>query len=384
MPANATFRWSLAAILVSLMVVGLLVAMRWRWRYRREPLIPRPSRYPLARWSGSEVALALFIFVALPNLAVAALQSAGLFPVFDPRQPLPPDLQLKLLIVKVMVSPLIIAAMLGVLWFGSRTRPKTLGLRLWRWRPSLLLGYVSYLIVTPLVFGVQFIAQWLNHRFAVKIEPHVLQRLGEDAPSVGTWLLIIVTAVVIAPWAEEILFRGIMLPWLARRWWGGWSAMAGAMAMGLAATDQSLAPLAFALVVSLFAIAVTFPHMPEQGVRRSILGTALLFAMFHYTFWPHPIPLFVLGIALGWLAHRSRGLIAPITLHALFNATSVIIMLLGLVHSPPKEPGAESATAPPATPLESAPPQKFPDDDAHDGRNPRRRPAANGATPSNS
>lgn len=383
MSADVAIRWILAAILLTAILGGWIVVMNWRWRPKREPLIPRPPRYPLARWSGSEVALALFIFVALPNLAVAALQSAGLLPVFDPRTPPDLDVQLKLLVVKVAVSPLMIAAMLGALWFGSRTRPKTLGLRLWRWKPSLYLAYVSYLVVTPIVFGVQMIAQWINHRFAVNVEPHILQRLGENGSALGTWLLIILTAVVVAPVAEEILFRGIMLPWLARRWWGGWSAMAGALAMGLAAASETVAPLAFALIVSLVSIAVTFPHMPEQGVRRAILGTALLFAMFHYTFWPHPIPLFFLGIALGWLAHRSRGLLAPIALHSLFNATSVIIMLLGLVRSSPT-PAEEPAPPPTVVPKGSALRPRSPADDAHSGHNPRPRPDPIGANRRNS
>ncbi|MCX7700547.1 MAG: CPBP family intramembrane metalloprotease [Gemmataceae bacterium] len=355
MPGNVTFRWTAAAGLLALMLVGLAVAGRWRLRPNRLPLFPRPARYPLAGWSGSEVALALFVFVALPNLAVAALQSAGLFPVFDPSEPLTTETQFRLLVVKVAISPLMIAAMFGVMWAGSRTRPRTLGLRCWRWQPALYLGYVCYLVVTPIVFGVQMLAHWLNQRFAVQVEPHVLQRLGEQDPTPLTWLLIGLTAVVIAPLSEELLFRGIMMPWLARRWWGGWSAMAGAIAMGFAAADRTIAPLAFSLVVSLLSIAVTFPRMPEQGVRRAILGTALLFAMFHYTFWPHPIPLFVLGIALGWLAHRSRGLLAPIFLHALFNATSLIMILLGLANSspppsPPSSPPSSSSSSSSSSP----------------------------------
>ena len=78
--ADVAIRWILAAILLTAILGGWIVVMNWRWRPKREPLIPRPPRYPLARWSGSEVALALFIFVALPNLAVAALQQPNLPP----------------------------------------------------------------------------------------------------------------------------------------------------------------------------------------------------------------------------------------------------------------------------------------------------------------
>ena len=50
--------------------------------------------------------------------------------------------------------------------------------------------------------------------------------------------------------------------------------------------------------------------------------------MMHYQVWPSPVPLFILGVALGWLAHRSRGLFAPILLHALFNATNLTLAVL--------------------------------------------------------
>ena len=44
--------------------------------------------------------------------------------------------------------------------------------------------------------------------------------------------------------------------------------------------------------------------------------------------WPTPIPLFGLGLGLGWLAYRTRRLVAPVTLHVLFNAVGVGMLLL--------------------------------------------------------
>jgi Type II CAAX prenyl endopeptidase Rce1-like len=57
---------------------------------------------------------------------------------------------------------------------------------------------------------------------------------------------------------------------------------------------------------------------------RAIYGTALLFAMFHVSVWPTPIPLFVLALGLGYLAHRTQSIVGPIVLHVLFNAVAFL------------------------------------------------------------
>ena len=54
-----------------------------------------------------------------------------------------------------------------------------------------------------------------------------------------------------------------------------------------------------------------------------------LFALVHAGVWPSPIPLFVLGLGLGWIAIRSRGVLVPIVVHGLFNAVSAVYVLRG-------------------------------------------------------
>src|SRR5262249_53385556 len=154
-----------------------------------------------------------------------------------------------------------------------RTRPKRLGLRLGQWRRSLYLGYACYVVVTPIVFGLNLLAEWLYRRVNVTVVRHPLQELAQQEPRLGPLLLVTLVAIVLAPLAEELLFRGVMLPWLGRRWWGGWAAMAGSIVWGFAAYGETgnRAPLAFALAVSLLGIAFTFPHAGEQWVRRAII-----------------------------------------------------------------------------------------------------------------
>jgi len=58
------------------------------------------------------------------------------------------------------------------------------------------------------------------------------------------------------------------------------------------------------------------------GVWPAIVAQALLFAAFHRSLWLL-FPTFVLGLALGWLAHNRESLWPPILLHALYNAITV-------------------------------------------------------------
>lgn len=95
--------------------------------------------------------------------------------------------------------------------------------------------------------------------------------------------LMFASAAILAPIAEEALFRGVLMPHLSR---------------------------------------VTTPF-------RAVFATAFLFGILHIG--GHG-PLFVgpmfLGAVLGWSRLRSRGLYAPIALHMMLNATATLMALL--------------------------------------------------------
>lgn len=94
-------------------------------------------------------------------------------------------------------------------------------------------------------------------------------------------LLAVVMVVVVGPIVEEAVFRGALLEGLSARF----------------------------------------------GVRPAIIAQALLFAAFHRSLWSL-LPMFVLGVALGWLAHAREGLWPSIALHALYNAITVAAAFL--------------------------------------------------------
>lgn len=108
------------------------------------------------------------------------------------------------------------------------------------------------------------------------------EAFGLDAswspPAIG---LFVVTTVVIAPIAEELMFRGVLLPWAAR-----WMRPAAALAW-----------------------------------------TTVIFAAGHSYYGVGVILIAYYGLVLGWARLRTGGLVAPITLHALLNGVTALALL---------------------------------------------------------
>ena len=65
---------------------------------------------------------------------------------------------------------------------------------------------------------------------------------------------------------------------------------------------------------------------PQRG--GAVLASAGLFAAAHMGQGLAPVPLFVLGIVLGWMALQTGSIVGCTLLHALFNAVSVGLVLL--------------------------------------------------------
>jgi membrane protease YdiL (CAAX protease family) len=145
-----------------------------------------------------------------------------------------------------------------------------------------------------------------------------------------------------APVLEELLFRRVLQAWAAERPWGGPITLSAAFAwplvklfldndtLSLRDTMHALEPAVFVLLVAAGCLLLErgFRHkLRRPYVARAIYSVALLFGVFHT--WPTPIPLFVLGLALGYLAYRTQNLVAPMVMHALFNGVACLVIMRG-------------------------------------------------------
>jgi membrane protease YdiL (CAAX protease family) len=164
----------------------------------------------------------------------------------------------------------------------AMSRPK--GLQLMGIGPSklplgLVYGFLSIVIVLPFMLWIEDATErWWEYTRKVPPPAHDLLKILGNTDSPWVKAAIVVIAVGAAPAAEEMFFRGCIQTFLRYAFGRPWLA---------------------------------------------VLITAALFAMIHPS-WTRP-PIFFLGICLGYVYERTGNLWASITLHALFNLSSIVI-----------------------------------------------------------
>jgi membrane protease YdiL (CAAX protease family) len=221
-------------------------------------------------------------------------------------------------------------------------------------------GVLGYPILAPMVFGMMILAITIW-----KPTSHPLQEAIQRNLSPVMAMVMVLAGVVLAPFAEELIFRGLLLGWLTRIALG-----AGAIARRPSTIDESREAPAdpFADLINHETDAET-EHNPYLAPTAAIavapdlegddqpgkvdatgrfvplllanVAVSIVFASLHGAVWPTPIPIFFLSIGLGLLYQRTGSLVAPIALHMTFNGISTLIMFLTVgIHAPgdPKAP----------------------------------------------
>jgi membrane protease YdiL (CAAX protease family) len=137
------------------------------------------------------------------------------------------------------------------------------------------LGLVAVLFAGTELFAITYglAMQTLGLTQPARLSSDLSEVFGSGG--VGLALSVLLVALV-APFAEELAFRGVVMPVLGSRW----------------------------------------------GMWPAIVGSSVIFAAYHFSAWLFA-PTFVLGIALGWLGWTRRSLWPPILLHVLYNAAAV-------------------------------------------------------------
>ena len=147
----------------------------------------------------------------------------------------------------------------------------------------LMLGLVTGLGLVLISMVLALLTSQLIQALGDQVEPQKLVTLiAEESAkkeNIPTLIFFVVMAVVVAPIAEEILFRGILYPAIKQ---------------------------------------IGYP-------RLAAIGTALLFALFHVNLLTFA-SLTVVALGLIALYEFTDNLLAPITAHAVFNASNLIML----------------------------------------------------------
>jgi membrane protease YdiL (CAAX protease family) len=158
--------------------------------------------------------------------------------------------------------------------------PAAFGFRGPKIEHALFLAF-GFVIVFFVVLLLQDVSIHLLEKFGWPPEDQAAVKLLAHAQSRWTSVYLGAFAVVIAPVAEEFIFRGMLFPFVKQ---------------------------------------LGFP-------RLAWFGVSALFALIHVnadTF----VPLFAFALALTWLYEKTDNLLAPIAAHALFNAANLVMFFL--------------------------------------------------------
>lgn len=146
-----------------------------------------------------------------------------------------------------------------------------------RWVRALLLAFAVMIVILPVAELLQAGSIALMEKIGWKPQEEMAVTLVENASSRIKFIYLGIWAVLVAPVAEEFIFRGVLFPFIKQ---------------------------------------LGFPKL-------AWIGVSFLFALIHGDVAIF-IPLFVLALAFTWLYETTDCLLAPIFAHMLFNAAGLI------------------------------------------------------------
>lgn len=291
-----------AAVMVALSIAAWgTVAGRLR---AGQPIVPLATRRPVP-WRVLDLLL-IVAFYVLANRAFWAISSliasaadgthqGDLLPQAGDSAG-PTDLAIGL---SASIAANLATTVFALLWIFSHTDASwaDLGWRRETVRGDVWLGLVAFAAIAAPIYGLQaLLSQFVS-------EKHPIIEILTERPTGVLYVLAGLSAVIVAPLAEEFFFRVLLQ---------------GRLESTGAATQSTPA-----------ASAGPAEYRPKPS---AIVVTSLVFALLHLGHGAAPIPLFFLALALGYLYQRTHRLAPSVTVHFCLNACSFAVLCLG----PPK------------------------------------------------
>ena len=344
MPPTSPFVSILVTIQAGLFL-GMVFALIWGLRELQfgRSLLPSGSARDVP-WKGLDVLGVLFLFVVVSRFVGGAILPEKKNDLSEPAKPAAntstkdatatppknaepaPQSFVGTMLAMTCINTIVLVLVPPVLRVSSGANLEQIGISSKNLARNIQLGIRTFLFATPFVYVIFILAQliWRPNK-----HPLELMMMKEMSP--GVMALAVVSAVIVAPLAEELLFRSVLQGWLTR--WlrarfrprpeislqpnepnGFWEGT-----LNFYEAPQGLTPRGEAEVTA------PVDRRPEM---LAVMITSAVFALLHAPQMPAPVPLFALSMILGLLMQRTGSLVPSLVVHALFNGLSTIGLLI--------------------------------------------------------
>jgi len=267
--------WIIGLMYLAIVVIGVLldVGLVFAWAYH-PPLMNRRiqalKRRSWSRLEGTKLVVFLTGLYLLVNILVGLTQ--------DPDET-PGAVWLVIQSVFFHLAGLgfIIASMKrqGLTW-GN-----TFGFNKSRIGRDIRLGVILYFATLPILWFYSMIYQLGLQYMGYHTVPQEVVMIFSSETSLLARLYMILLAAIMAPLFEELLFRGIAFPLVARRW----------------------------------------------GLAPAVIVVSAVFAVIHFHV-PSIVPLFLIAVALSLGYLYSGSLLVPMVMHGLFNTVNLVLLMI--------------------------------------------------------
>ena len=250
-------------------------------------------------------------------------------------------LQMAIMAIIVATGQLVFTAVgMLIIWFRYH-RWEIFGIQPTMVRWDTQIGLLSFIMVIPTILLLQWALTLL-----VKYEHGTLEMLAKDSSLLtiaSTWF----AAVLVAPVCEEIFFRGILQSWLQRLGHGGNATLDKTVTGGwqvppsreiqpgenshaefnLAEADEVAEPNPYRTPLTVDSrneiAEVPRVQFDSSATWMPMIVSAAVFGLAHVGQGAAPIPLFVFGLALGYLYRQTGSILPCIVLHMGLNGFSM-------------------------------------------------------------
>jgi energy-converting hydrogenase Eha subunit A len=255
------------------------------------PLVPPPRKWPVP-WGGFELLLVfLFAVVAPMELVNRLLLELGFYRVvYGPEAPPEAWQAMQSLWAAVFFTPVFIVSLasIGRALYGNRQAPQRGSIA-----ARVALGVAAWLILHPVVAIIHGITTAIFLGFGWVLDEHPLAKSFHDGRPEIDGILLVVQAAIATPILEELLFRGLLLPWIFGKRYRGGLAMIFVLLVTAAASydrgvndfSRAIGPIGFASVMLAgFALLQVLP-IRKRRTLTAIYASAACFAAVHSSVW---------------------------------------------------------------------------------------------------